>query len=107
MDSYWGRIIALAGGDAENANEKGTNADVYRLLPDETERGAGPGGEKPGRRNLFGSSPARKPGAAHMFAIISSACKSPEKARRLEKAFSCRIPDEVYDKMEEELQDSE
>ena len=29
------------------------------------------------------------------------------KARRLEKAFSCRIPDEVYDKMEEELQDSE
>ena len=29
------------------------------------------------------------------------------KARRLEKAFSCRIPDEVYDKKEEELQDSE
>ena len=29
------------------------------------------------------------------------------KARRLEKAFSCRSPDEVYDKMEEELQDSE
>lgn len=29
------------------------------------------------------------------------------RARRLEKAFSCRIPDEIYDKMEEELQDSE
>ena len=29
------------------------------------------------------------------------------KARRLEKAFSCRIPDEIYDKMEEALQDSE
>ena len=29
------------------------------------------------------------------------------KARRLEKAFSCRIPDEIYDKMEEELQGSE
>ena len=29
------------------------------------------------------------------------------KAHRLEKAFSCRIPDEIYDKMEEELQDSE
>ena len=29
------------------------------------------------------------------------------KALRLEKAFSCRIPDEIYDKMEEELQDSE
>ena len=29
------------------------------------------------------------------------------KARRLEKAFSCRIPDEVYDRMEEELQGGE
>lgn len=29
------------------------------------------------------------------------------KARRLEKAFSCRIPDEVYDSMEEELQSGE
>ena len=29
------------------------------------------------------------------------------KARRLEKAFSCRIPDEVYDRMEEELQSGE
>ena len=25
------------------------------------------------------------------------------KARRLERAFSCKIPDEVYDKLEEEL----
>lgn len=33
--------------------------------------------------------------------------KKARKARRLEKAFSCRIPDEVYDKMEEEMQDSE
>jgi hypothetical protein len=36
-------------------------------------------------------------------------CRNPEclkaarKARRLEKAFSCRIPDEVYDRLEEEL----
>ena len=29
------------------------------------------------------------------------------KARRLEKAFSCRIPDAIYDNTEEELQDSE
>ena len=28
-------------------------------------------------------------------------------ARRLEKAFSCRIPDEVYDRMEEDLQSGE
>lgn len=29
--------------------------------------------------------------------------KAARKARRFERAFSCRIPDEVYDKMEEEL----
>ncbi len=29
------------------------------------------------------------------------------KARRLEKTFSCRIPDEIYDKMEGELQSGE
>lgn len=37
-------------------------------------------------------------------------CKDPEclkkaaKARRFERAFSCRIPDEVYERMEEEMQ---
>lgn len=40
-------------------------------------------------------------------------CKSAEcfgkarKARRLEKAFSCKISDEVYDEMEKELRESE
>ena len=33
--------------------------------------------------------------------------KKARKARRLEKAFSCRIPEEVYDRMEEALQSSE
>ena len=32
--------------------------------------------------------------------------KKARKARRLEKAFSCRIPEEVYDRMEEALQSS-
>ena len=36
-------------------------------------------------------------------------CRNPEclrlarKARRLERAFSCQIPNEVYDRMEEEI----
>ena len=33
--------------------------------------------------------------------------KKARKARRLDKAFSCRIPEEVYDRMEEALQSSE
>lgn len=33
--------------------------------------------------------------------------KKARKARRLEKAFSCRIPEEVYDRMEEALRSSE
>ncbi|HCB91859.1 MAG TPA: DUF448 domain-containing protein, partial [Ruminococcaceae bacterium] len=33
-----------------------------------------------------------------------AAClKAARKARRLERAFSCKIPDEVYDRLEEEL----
>ena len=33
--------------------------------------------------------------------------QSARKARRFERAFSCKIPDEVYDRMEEALQDNE
>ncbi|MBQ3093847.1 MAG: YlxR family protein [Clostridia bacterium] len=34
-----------------------------------------------------------------------SCLQQARKARRLEKAFSCKIPDEVYDRMEEALKD--
>ena len=40
-------------------------------------------------------------------------CRSPEclkkarKARRLERSFSCQIPDEVYQRLEEELEKGE
>ena len=33
--------------------------------------------------------------------------KKARKARRLERVFECQIPDEVYQRLEEELQDSE
>ena len=33
--------------------------------------------------------------------------KKARKARRLERAFSCRIPEEVYDKLEGELAQDE
>ncbi len=49
----------------------------------------------------------RKPGRG-AYVCRSTAClKAARKARRLEKAFSCRIPDEVYDRMEEELSRNE
>lgn len=45
----------------------------------------------------------KKPGRG-AYVCKSLAClKAARKARRFERAFSCRIPDEVYDKMEEEL----
>ncbi|MGN0609633.1 MAG: RNase P modulator RnpM [Oscillospiraceae bacterium] len=43
-------------------------------------------------------------------AYICRSCECFEKARkarRLEKAFSCRIEDEIYDKMEGELSENE
>ena len=36
-----------------------------------------------------------------------SCMQAARKARRFEKAFSCRIPDEVYERMEEVLKDHE
>ena len=33
--------------------------------------------------------------------------KKARKARRLERAFSCQIPEEVYDRMEEEMEKGE
>ncbi len=45
----------------------------------------------------------RKPGRGAYLCRDAACLKAARKARRLEKAFSCRIPDEVYDRLEEEL----
>lgn len=45
----------------------------------------------------------RKPGRGAYVCHSAECLKAARKAHRLEKAFSCRIPDEVYDRMEEEL----
>lgn len=45
----------------------------------------------------------RKPGRGAYVCRNIDCLKAARKARRFEKAFSCRIPDEVYDRMEEEL----
>lgn len=49
----------------------------------------------------------RKPGRG-AYVCRSAAClQAARKARRLERAFACAIPAEVYDRMEEELASGE
>lgn len=45
----------------------------------------------------------KKPGRGAYVCRSADCLKAARKARRFEKAFSCKIPDEVYDRMEEEL----
>ncbi len=45
----------------------------------------------------------RKPGRGAYVCPRRDCLKAARKARRLEKAFSCQIPAEVYTRMEEEL----
>lgn len=45
----------------------------------------------------------KKPGRGAYVCKSLDCLKAARKARRFERAFSCRIPDGVYDKMEEEL----
>lgn len=49
----------------------------------------------------------KKPGRGAYVCRNAACLKAARKARRLERAFSCRIPDTVYDRMEEELSRNE
>ena len=49
----------------------------------------------------------RKPGRGAYVCPRVACLRLARKARRLEKAFSCPIPAEVYDRMEEEFEASE
>ncbi|HWP50519.1 MAG TPA: YlxR family protein [Clostridia bacterium] len=49
----------------------------------------------------------KKPGRGAYICSTLSCLQKARKARRLEKAFSCQIPDGVYDAMEKELTASE
>lgn len=45
----------------------------------------------------------KKPGRGAYVCRNLDCLKAARKSRRFEKAFSCKIPEEVYDRMEEEL----
>ena len=49
----------------------------------------------------------KKPGRGAYVCRSAGCLRAARKARRFERAFSCRIPDEVYDRMEEELSRNE
>lgn len=49
----------------------------------------------------------RSPGRGAYVCRDIECLKKARKAKRLERAFSCRIPDEVYDRMEGELSKNE
>lgn len=50
---------------------------------------------------------SRKPGRG-AYVCPSLAClKLARKSRRLERAFSCQIPEEIYERMEEEMRANE
>lgn len=49
----------------------------------------------------------KKPGRGAYLCRDAECFKKARKSRRFEKAFSCKIPEEVYDKMEEEISQGE
>ena len=49
----------------------------------------------------------RKPGSGAYVCRNIACLKAARKARKFERAFSCQIPSEVYDQMEEELASNE
>ncbi|QKN24834.1 DUF448 domain-containing protein [Caproicibacterium lactatifermentans] len=50
--------------------------------------------------DLTGRKPGRGAYVCRSIVCLRRACK----ARRFEKAFSCQIPEEVYDRMEKEME---
>ena len=52
-------------------------------------------------------STGKKPGRGAYICPCAECLIKAKKARRLEKAFSCRIPDEIYAAMEEELKNEQ
>ena len=53
--------------------------------------------------DLFG----KKPGRGAYVCPDKGCIEKARKARRLEKAFSCDIPDDIYKKLEDELADGQ
>lgn len=62
---------------------------------------------KPPEGEISLDTTGRKPGRGAYVCRSADCLRLARKARRLERAFSCQIPDEVYERMEEELSRNE
>ena len=60
-------------------------------------------GETKGNTGISLDLTGKKPGRGAYICRDPRCLVKARKARRLEKAFSCKIPDEVYERMEEEM----
>ena len=49
----------------------------------------------------------KKPGRGAYICRNTACLAAAKKARRLERAFSCKIPDEIYERLEQELKAAE
>ena len=49
----------------------------------------------------------KKPGRGAYICRNAECLRKAQKAKRLERAFSCQIPDEVYNRLEEEMTSGE
>ena len=75
---------------------------MYRLWGDETERELIRVVKTPEGEFLLDFT-GKKSGRGAYLCRNKGCLKSCRKSKRLEKSFSCRIPDEVYEKLESEL----
>ena len=105
-------------GEMYDASETCAHADVHGLRRDETQKRTGPRGQSArpeGRERANGRSRRGFARFDRAQARAGRLCvqkpRLPQggarKARRFERAFSCQIPEEVYDQMEEELRENE
>ena len=70
----------------------------------QTQKGAGPGGAHP--QGEIRVDPSGKKSGRGAYLCPNPEClKKARRAKRLERALDCPIPEEVYDRLEEEMRD--
>lgn len=77
--------------------------ELVRVVKTVTKKADGPDGEGGEEYEISLDLTGKKPGRGAYICNDPECLKKARKERRLEKAFSCKIPDEVYGRMEREI----